>query len=373
MGVYERLGVRPIINGAGMNTLAGGSLMPRQVLDAMAEAATAFVDMHQLNANAGQQIAELIGVEAAHVTSGSAGGLVLAAAACMAGSDPVRIKQLPDTTGMRNEIVIQKCQRFQYDQSLRVAGATLREAGDAEGCTPEQVEALIDDRTAALIFVVSSSLGDRGVTVEEMAAIAHKHHLPLIVDAASTLPPSRHLTRWTDKGADLVIYSGGKGIRGPQGSGLLLGRADLIRAAAANGAPNASIARACKVSKEDIIGLVTALELFLRTDHSEEWDRHADEARRMVDAISDLPGVQARIEDEEAIWTAPTVLIEIDEEATGLTPARVRQTLMEGEPPIMVRVMRQWLLIDPHCMIGDEADLVARRLREELARVPVAS
>jgi uncharacterized pyridoxal phosphate-dependent enzyme len=291
----------------------------------------------------------------------------------MAGSDPVRVKQLPDTTGMRNEIIIQKCQRFQYDQALRLAGATLIEVGTATECTPAEIEARIGDRTAALIFVVSTSLGSRGVTIEEIAALAKRHNIPLIVDAASTLPPSSHLTRWTDKGADLVIFSGGKGIRGPQGSGLLLGRRDLIQAAAANGAPNASVGRPSKVSKEDIVGLVTALEIFLKADHPDEWDRHAKEARHMADAVEGLPGVSVRIEDDDAIWTAPTVLVELDEQITALTPAGVRKSLLEGEPPIMARVMRQWLLIDPHCMYGDDYQVVARRLREELARVPAAA
>ncbi len=370
MGVYERLGVPRIINACGMTTVAGGSLMPRPVLDAMAEAATRFVDMRVLHTRAGEHIAELIGVEAAHVTSGSAGGLLLAAAACMAGADPERVRQLPDTTGLRNEIIIEKCQRFQYDQAMRVAGATLVEAGDAEGCTPAEIEELIGERTAALIFVVSTSLGDRGVTIEQIAELARRHNVPLIVDAASTLPPSRHLTRWTDKGADLVIYSGGKGIRGPQGSGLLVGRADLIRAAAANGAPNASVGRACKVSKEDIVGLVAALELFLRADHAGEWARHEQEARQIAAAVDDLPGVSARVETDDSVWTSPTVLIDIDEDVTGLTAAAVRKALLEGDPPIMPRVMRQWLLVDPQNMLGDEYQEVARRLREELARVP---
>src|SRR5438874_10088852 len=135
MGVYERLGVRPVINARGTNTMASGSLMDARVLQAMCEAAEAFVDMAELNARAGEHIARLIGVEAAHVTSGAAGGLLLAAAACLAGTDPARIKQLPDTTGMRDEIVIQTCQRFGYDQALRTAGARLVEAGAADRCS----------------------------------------------------------------------------------------------------------------------------------------------------------------------------------------------------------------------------------------------
>ena len=372
IGVYERLGVRPVINARGMNTMASGSLMPRPVLEAMAEAATAYVDMAELNARAGQRIAELIGVEAAHVTSGSAGGLLLAAAACIAGDDPKRILQLPDTTGMRDEIVLQACQRIRYDQALRLAGARLAIVGDEQRCTPEQVAEAIGEQTAALIFIVSPRLGEGGVSVEEMAEIARARGLPLIVDAASTLPPSKHLTRWTDRGADLVIYSGGKGIRGPQNTGLLVGRADLVRAAMANGAPNAAVGRPAKVAKEDIVGLVTALELFLEEDHRAEWERHAEEAARIVAALDGLAGIEAVIEDDDSVWTAPTVLIRIDADETGLTPERVMEALRNGEPPIMARVFQGRLLVDPHCLRGDEVAIVARRVREELARVAVA-
>ncbi len=364
--VYARLGVRPIINARGMNTMASGSLMPPPVLAAMAEAAAAFVDMAELNTRAGEHIARLIGVEAAHVTSGSAGGLLLAAAACIAGTDPERIRRLPDTSGMRNEIIIERCRRIQYDQALRAAGAQLVEVGTETQCTRGEIEAAIGAGTAALVFIVSPHLGDRGVPVDRMATIAHGHGLPVIVDAASTLPPAGHLTRWTDQGADLVIYSGGKGIRGPQGSGLLLGRADLIRAAAANGAPNASIGRPCKVSKEDIIGLVAALELFVQADHDAEWERHQREADQIAAAIRGLPGVRARVEDDRSEWTAPTVLVGLDAGTTGLTPTAVMEALRWGEPPIMVRVFQGDLLLDPHCLRGDEGAVVARRLREEL-------
>jgi uncharacterized pyridoxal phosphate-dependent enzyme len=368
MDIYTRLGVRPIINARGMNTMASGSLMPKPVLEAMAEAATAFVDMAELNARAGERIARLVGVEAAHVTSGSAGGLLLAAAACIAGENPERIRQLPDTTGLRNEIVIQRCDRIHYDQSLRTAGARVVEVGDADRCSPAQVEAAVGERTAALIYIVSPRLAERGVSAEQMASIAHAHGLPLIVDAASTLPPVGHLRRWTDRGADLVIYSGGKGIRGPQNTGLLLGRADLIRSAAANGAPNSAIGRPCKVSKEAIIGLVTALELFLEEDHDAEWERHLGEARQIAAGAAGVPGVRARIEDDRAVWTAPTVLVSLDPAVSGLTPTAVMDRLRAGEPPVMVRVFDGDLLIDPHCLRGDEAAIVARRLREELKK-----
>jgi L-seryl-tRNA(Ser) seleniumtransferase len=368
MDVYQRLGVQPIVNARGMNTMASGSLMPKPVLEAMAEAATAFVDMAELNAAAGRHIARVVGVEAAHVTSGSAGGLLLAAAAVMAGEDPEQIRRLPDTTGMRNEIVIQRCDRIQYDQALRTAGARLVEVGDAEACREADVLAALGDRTAALVYIVSARLAAAGVGPDRMAAIAHRHGLPLIVDAASTLPPAGHLRRWTDQGADLVIYSGGKGIRGPQDTGLLIGRADLVRAAAANGSPNSAIGRPCKVSKEAIVGLVTALEMFLQDDHDAEWERHLGEARLIAGAVAGLPGVRVIVDEDRSEWTAPTLLASLDPAVTRRTPDAVMDALRAGEPPIMVRVFRGELLIDPHCLRGGEAAIVARRLREELSR-----
>jgi D-glucosaminate-6-phosphate ammonia-lyase len=366
MDVYARLGVRPIINARGMNTMASGSLMPKPVLDAMAEAAGAFVDMAELNRLAGAHIASLVGVDAAHVTSGSAGGLLLAAAACIAGDDPERIARLPDTTGMRNEIVIQRCDRIHYDQALRMAGARLIEVGSAEACTATDIEAVIGPRTAALIYIVSPGLAQRGVGPERMAEMAHAHGLPLIVDAASTLPPVGHLRRWTDMGADLVILSGGKGIRGPQNTGLLVGRSDLIRAVSANGSPNSAVGRPCKVSKEAIIGLVAAVELFIQDDHDAEWARHLDEGQRILAAATGIPGVRPRLEEDRSVWTAPTLLASIDPAVAGVSPDGVVKALREGEPPIMVRVHRGELLVDPHCLRGDEATVVARRLREEL-------
>jgi L-seryl-tRNA(Ser) seleniumtransferase len=371
VGVYDHLGVRPVINARGMNTMASGSLMPKPVLEAMAEAATAFVDMEELNRKAGEHIARLIGVEAAHVTSGSAGGLLLAAAAVIAGDDPAAITQLPDTTGLRDGIVIEKCRRIRYDQALRTAGARLVEVGDDDSCTPEQMEAAINDSTAAVMYIVSPYLGNNGVTVEDAIAIAHRHNLPIIVDGASTLPPTSHLTRWTSLGADLVIYSGGKGIRGPQGSGLLLGRKDLIRAVAANGAPNGAIGRPAKVSKEDIIGLVTALELFLEEDWTIEWNRHVEQAEEIVAAVEGVDGVSAIVDKDSSVWTTPTILLSVDEKSTGKTPEQIMDALRTGEPPILTRVFQDKLLIDPHNLQGDEASIVARRLREEVARIAV--
>lgn len=371
MGVYQRLGVQPVINARGMNTMASGSLMPQAVLDAMAEASKSFVDMEELNRKAGEHIASRIGVEAAHVTSGSAGGLLLSAAAVITGDDMTAIINLPDTTGLKNGIVIEKCRRIRYDQALRTAGARLIEVGDEDGCTAEEMEAAIDDKTAAIIHIVSPYLGQNGVPIETAIDIAHRHGLPIIVDGASTLPPSSHLTRWTSMGADLVIYSGGKGIRGPQGSGLLIGRKDLIRAAALNGAPNGAIGRPAKVSKEDIIGLVTAFDLFMDEDWTVEWAKHLEEAREIVSSLDGLKGITAIVDEDSSVWTTPTILISVDESKTGLTPDQLVDRLRIGDPPILTRAFQGKLLVDPHNLRGDEASIVARRLREECSKIAV--
>lgn len=372
-GPYDRLGVPTVVNARGVNTMSGGSLMPPAVLEAMVEAAGSFVDMADLTSNAGARIAELAGAEAAMVTAGSAAGMLVAAAACLAGTDPAHIRRLPDTAGLRDELVIQACQRFQYDQALRTSGARLVEAGDADDCTAEQLEAAIGERTAALVYVVYPPLGYRGLSVEMLVEIAHRHGRPLIVDAASTLPPVRHLRHWTDLGADLVIFSGGKGARGPAGTGFILGRRDLIQAASANAAPSSAIGRVCKVGKEEIVGLVRALEIFLEHDHGAERDRHRAEARLIARSVADVPGVRARVVDDEALWPSPATLIRFDRPISGLAPADVMTALRQGDPPILTRLYPPSspdpeLCVDPHCLSSSEAELVADRLRTAVGR-----
>ncbi len=172
-------------------------------------------------------------------------------------------------------------------------------------------------------------------------------------------------------GADLVIYSGGKGIRGPQGSGLLIGRKDLIRAAALNGAPYGAIGRPAKVSKEDIIGLVTAFDLFMDEDWTVEWAKHVEEAREIVSSLDGLKGITAIVDEDSSVWTTPTILISIDESQTGLTPDQLVTRLQVGDPPILTRAFQGKLLVDPHNLRGDEASIVARRLREECSKIAV--
>src|SRR3989440_3920660 len=234
-GVYEELGVRPLINAAGTQTRYGGGPRPQEVVQAMAEAASACVRMEDLQEAAGRVIAGVTGAEAGYVTSGAAAGLTLSAAACLAGLDVARMDRLPDTTGMANEIIVQRAHRNAYDHAVRAAGARFVEVGylgypGAGGTHPWQIEAAITERTAALYW---ATIDARGVVpLDEMCRIAHHHGLPVIVDAAAALPPAENLRRFVAAGADLVTFSGGKAIGGPQASGILCGRRDLIESVA---------------------------------------------------------------------------------------------------------------------------------------------
>ncbi len=265
--VYQKLGVRPIIHGAGTTTRYGGSLMRPETIEAMRQASQAFVNIDELNAAAGETIARLLGAEAALVTAGAASGLVLQAAACIAGDDPAKIARLPDSTGMKNELIIQRVHRFMYDQMFRVAGGVMVEIGSGRRTEPHQLASAITDKTAAVVYLHSPFTSPPGLLpFETICDLAHAADVPVIVDAASMLPPRQNLYTHLRQGADLVMFSGGKGIRGPQSTGILAGRRDLIRAATLNASPNHSVGRPSKTSKEEIVGLVTALELFLAED-----------------------------------------------------------------------------------------------------------
>jgi D-glucosaminate-6-phosphate ammonia-lyase len=293
-GIYERLGIRPLINARGTHTRLGGSIMVPEVLAAMQEAAGAYILLEELQARASEVIARATGAEAGMVTGGAEAGLLLATAACLAGTDPIKIEQLPDTTGMKNEAIIHRAHRNGYDHALRAAGAKVVEVGYGHGTIPYQLEAAFTEQTALVEYLASPWASRGALPLAQTCAIAHKHGVPVLVDAAAMLPPAENLTRFIAEGADLVTFSGGKGLRGPQSSGILAGRADLIRAALANGSPNHSVGRAAKAAKEDIVGLIVALERYLALDHAAELARWEAQAEYMLERLDGLPGVEAR-------------------------------------------------------------------------------
>lgn len=366
-GIYDRIGVRTIINGRGATTAVGGTLMPAEVIAAMAEASKSFVVLEELNQAVGRKIAELTGAEAGYVTSGSAAGMALAAAACITGSDPDRIHALPMVTDGRNEIIVHRAHRLNYDHMYRAAGGSIVEIGEMDGTLPEQLERAIGPRTAALAYHDSPNCTDGALDFSTTVAIAHRHGVPVIVDAASTLPPVDHLRRWIRAGADLVIYSGGKGIRGPQDAGLLAGRADLIEAARLNGSPNAAVGRGMKVSKEAMAGLWVALDLFMSADHEQELRFHTAQAERMRAMLSARADLRCAIEADWEQWPAPVV--RIFPHSCAWQPESVRIALIDAEPSIHLNVEFDGLMINTHCLREDEEVVIARRLAELLDEV----
>lgn len=367
--VYRRLGVRPIINAAGTVTRLGGSRTRPEAIAAMAEATNTLVDMDELNAQAGEVIARVTGAEAGFVCNGAASGLILQAAAVIAGKDPALAQRLPQTDGMKNEIVIQTMHRFPYDQAYRAAGAKLVTVGTARRCPEWELEAAINDRTAAVAYLVSPFLARTGLSLTRVAEIAHAHDVPVIVDGASMVPPRANLTRYIEMGADMVTISGGKGIRGPQGSGLLFGRKDLIEAATANASPNQFLGRGMKVSKEEIIGFVTALEIFVGEDEDSEMKRFRAMSQRIVDALIEIPGLQVSIEHDEYDFLIPSAVMKFENSLAGPSKAEFMSTLETGDPPIYLQgtfLPDGQVSVDPFNVGDDELEVLIRRLREEL-------
>ncbi|HET9016645.1 MAG TPA: aminotransferase class V-fold PLP-dependent enzyme [Thermomicrobiaceae bacterium] len=397
MGIYETLGVRPVINAAGPVTRLSGMPLDPEVAAAMAEASAACVRIDELQEAAGRELAAATGAEAGYVTAGAAAGLALGAAACIAGMDVAAMDRLPDTAGLPNEIVVQRAHLTAYSHALRLSGARLVEVGylgyPGQGITwPWQVEAAISERTAALAYSVGRAPGS--VSLPEVAAIAHRHGLPVIVDAAAALPPVEHLRRFVAEGADLVAFSGGKAIGGPQASGILVGRADLIASVALQhqdmdvypetwpwrerylatgrlaGPPHHGLGRPMKVGKEEVAGLVVALRRFLARDHEAERRDQAARLATVVAALAGLPGVHAaELADEDAPRPYPTVVVRIDAAVVGRTAADVVNALAEGDPPVAVsqNFLRESAVgvVATALLPGEEA-VVAERLREAL-------
>ena len=368
--MYRSLGVRRIINASGTTTMWGGAKLRPEAAEAMRKTATVMVNLAELNKAAGKVLAEICGAEAGLVVSGSAGGLVMQAAAVIAGGDPANMVRLPDTTGMKDEIIIHRSHRFSYDQLYRAAGAKFVEIGDGRRCYPWQLEAAFTEKTAAVAYLVAQFVSRRAIPLPQVCEIAHARGVPVIVDAASTLPPRDNLRRFIREGADLVILSGGKGVRGPQGTGILVGRADLIEAAAANAAPNAFLGRSMKVAKEEIIGLVTALRVFDQEDEAAETARYLKMAQQVVDALIEVPGLRVSAQHDPINYFVPTALIEFTPAWNGPSRDDVLQAMAAGDPAIHLHQLGDpdELGVDPINLDEEELETVIARLREELLR-----
>jgi L-seryl-tRNA(Ser) seleniumtransferase len=364
--VYGRLGIRPLINAAGTYTALSACTMPREVVHAMEEAARAHVAIAELHDAVGKRIAALTGAEAALVTAGAANALSLATAACIAGKDPEKIRRIPDSAGMKNEVILQKTHRFGYDHAIRAAGARLIEVE-----TREQIERAIGDKTAMMFFLNYADAAGQ-VKRKDFVEIGKRAGIPVLLDAAADVPPAGRLSEYVRMGFDLVAFSGGKGLRGPQCSGLLLGRKDLVEAAYLNGSPHSdSLERGAKVGKEEIVGLWTAVELYVKKDHQAEWREWESRVRDIAKAVAGLRGIRTEPFVPEIANESPHLRITWDEQVLPLKNQQAVKLLRDGEPRIEVRPSagdKPVLEIAVWMLQPGEHRVVARRLREVLSR-----
>jgi D-glucosaminate-6-phosphate ammonia-lyase len=362
--VIQELGVRPFVNAAGTFTALTGSLMRPEVVAAMQVASRQYVKLEELQAAVGKRVAELLHCESALVTAGCASALSLATAACVAGKDAARIRRLPDTTGMKNEVIVQRTHRVGYDHAIRNAGVKLVEVE-----TREQMEAALGDKTAMMFFL---NLADPKGKIhhEEFVRIARSRGIPTLIDAAADVPPVENLWRFTKLGFDLVAFSGGKGLRGPQSSGLLLGRKDLIDAAQHNNCPNGdTLCRTNKVNKEEIVGMLVALETYLKEDHAAVWKEWEGRCHRITEALKEFPDVRTQIVVPQIANAVPHLHIRWDSRARRVTPAEMVRKLREGKPSIELPPggARTQLVIGVWMMQPGDDAIVGRRIREILA------
>ena len=360
---YRRLGVRPLINAAGTYTTLTGSVMAPETIQAMASAAEVFVPLIELQKAAGKRIAELIGVEAALVSSGGAGSIMLATAACMAGKDAEKIRRIPDTTGVKNEVIMVREHRMGFDHASRACGARI-----VEVATVEELRKAIGPRTAMLFYVhIYEPKGK--ISRAEFLKAGKDAGVPVFNDAAAELPPAMNLSAIVKEGFDLVGFSGGKGLRGPQSSGLLVGRADLIEAAAMNNNPfSDTVGRAAKVGKEEIMALLKAVEIYATRDHDADQRLWRGYMSRVEKEVRDIPSVETEIYvPGPGGHPVPYLRIQWDESRLGLSYAECGKKLREGEPRIEVNVAKNELTMASYNIFPGEDRIVAWRLREILS------
>ncbi|MFA5400591.1 MAG: DegT/DnrJ/EryC1/StrS family aminotransferase [Dehalococcoidia bacterium] len=368
MNIYESLGVKTLINCQGEVTRLGGALMEQETIDAMAEAARYSVRMDELQAAASRIIARVTGAEAGYVTSGASAALTLATAACLAGLDVGRMNRLPDTSNMPNEVLMDQRQRQGYDHAIRLAGAKIinvgmpnfRILGDEAYTTKWwEFESAITERTAAIAYF---QVPDHNPPMEEIVRLSRKYKLPLIVDAAEQVPPMENLRRFIEMGATLVAYSGGKGIRGPQNSGILCGKKELIASVALQnldmgltnfeaweispdlitkeklrGIPQQGLGRGMKASKESIVGLLVALQR-MESRSSTSMEQLSRNIQPIGEMVKGIPGVETEI---RALFPGshPMLMVKLDEGKVGKSAVDIVRKLKEGEPSIYVTDM----------------------------------
>jgi D-glucosaminate-6-phosphate ammonia-lyase len=362
MNIYDQLGIRPFINAGGwMYTRYGGSIMPPPVVAAMAEASRQFVNLYELQDRVGEAIAAMTRNESAFVSCGAASGILLATAACIAGTDAELADRLPDTQGMRNQVIMQRCDRgTEADTAIRAAGGKIVDIGTAQRRpSADEVLGAISEQTAAILLVAFES--ERELDVGPIIKGARERKIPVLVDGASALPPRENLWHYTrDLGVDAFITSGGKGIRGPQSTGLVLGKRRIIEGCKYHASPNLRLGRGMKVGKEEFAGIYAALTLFLAEDSGAQAALKEKQIACIADHLKDIPGLKLSIADDAQLD------IDIDPAVLAKTAEEAAKELLAGDPSILLCGRGDRITIRATLLQPGEEQLVGERLREVL-------
>ena len=370
--VYRSIGVRPLINGRGTFTIISGSTMLPEVRAAMDAAAQQYVHLDELTEAVGARLAALTGAEWGLVTNGCSAGLTLATAACLAGGSPDLHVRLPDLTGFaKDEAIIPTHSRNVYDAAIRAVGARVIEVA-----TPAELEAALGPRTALIYIMAGPRVDESPLNLKAIASITQPRGVPILVDAAAEILtiPNVHL----QNGATLVAYSGGKCLRGPQTAGLLLGRKDLVRAAWVHSAPHHGFGRALKVGKEDAIGMLTAVEMWVRRDHDAEWKRWTGWLDHIALRLSPISGVTTSVVQPNGLSNrTPSLRIQWDRQQFGLTGEAVARALLEGDPRIALaggggngQSGQTGVSVTPYMLAPGDERIIADRLHAVLSKPP---
>lgn len=360
--LFKELGVRTFINAAGTYTAMTGSLMPKEVVDAVNFGATQYVNLDELQDKVGERIASLLNCEYGTVSSGAFGAMTIGLAGVICGMDTNKVAQLPDTTGLKNEVIVQEGHNIGYTHALLNTGAKLVWVKDAKS-----LEKAINKNTAMLWFLNANT--DQGtISHEEFVTLGKKHGIPTFIDCAADVPPVDNLYKFTKMGFDLVCFSGGKGLRGPQSAGLLLGRRDLIKAARLHTPPRGTtIARGMKVNKEEVLAMLVALEMYLAKDHDAEWKLWEGQIALISDSAKSVKGVETVIHVPPYANHVPSLKIMWDETIVKIGKDAMRQALRDGHPSIETVGGKDEVGITTWMMEPGQERIVAQRVKEILS------
>ena len=364
--IFKELGVTPVINAGVTMTFLSGSLMLPEVMEAINSTAHDFANMYELQDKVGARIAEMLHCEAAMVTSGAACAMVLGTAAAITGKDPEKIKMIPNLPGPRPEVIMQKTHRYLFDQAITTTGARIVEvAGE------DEMEKAFNANTVMTLYFNAAEKS--GITREAFVALSKKHNVPSFMDAAADVPPVENLFKYQKIGFDLVTFSGGKMIRGPQSAGLLFGRKELIEAAKLNHSPyEAPIGRPMKVNKEEMFGMYAALKAYLERDHEKEWQDWLSRIKQIKSTVETVPGVTGETYIEPGPANAfPSLDLNWDVQRVKISPGDVQEALERGTPSIVTNVGRTKdgkprLRVGVVLLKPEQVAIVANRVRDIL-------